>query len=142
MRRPSASKLRLRLVAGVVLLSFTGGTTADAVGLHGCPHHDPPIPTAVATTVGHAGDHHATEHTPEHPGGEPTTAPAHGHDDGPCLCLGECADAPGSTGTVRTTVLERFQPTSATIAPPHPRIVTPRIVAFRMLPLSTAPPTS
>lgn len=151
----------LHLVAGVVLLSITGGSTADAVGLHGCPHHDSAPPqtapaSATATSPAgdapvavshdhHAADHHAADHhagSGRHDDAASASSAEHGHEDGPCVCLGECVDAPGSAGAVRSTAFERFRPTPATVTPPHPRIVTPRTVAFRILPLSTAPPTS
>lgn len=76
---------RRRWLAALAALAFGFGLTADAHGLHPCPHHQ-----------GEGGHHPGTEHVEQSAHGDvaPSEAPdAPHHDEGPCACLGDCAGA-------------------------------------------------
>jgi hypothetical protein len=70
----------LKLVALLFAVALPATATADALGLHDCPHHDA-VPSAPSDT-GHGahGDHAVGEQDGESQHGE----------HGPCTCVGTC----------------------------------------------------
>ncbi|HEX6747160.1 MAG TPA: hypothetical protein VF092_07655 [Longimicrobium sp.] len=129
-KRTSAHRLTALLALVLFLFSWTG----EALGMHGCPHHDA-VPSAAQAS-------HAAAHGGHHGAAQPShdaQAPEHG-DQHACTCQGTC---PSATGGALPTVADaavRVAPEFVSKAPRQASgAITPRLVPF-FLPYGQGPP--
>jgi hypothetical protein len=120
-----------RLAATLMAAGFLGTATADAYGVHRCPHHDG-LPGADTPFASH-GAHDAGAHD----GG----AQSGTHDDhGPCTCVGAC-DVTGAAMPVPATAHTSIGgATGSTLRALPPADHTPHHFAY-LLPFANAPPS-
>ena len=121
-----------RLTALLALAFFLVTWTEEALGAHGCAHHDA-IPGRAAAMHSMA---HGAAHA-EHGHGAP--APAHGSRHA-CTCQGTCPSvAGGALPAAADAVLRVAPPSVAAAAAPRASRILPRLVPF-FLPYGQAPP--
>ncbi len=133
----------LRRSFGTLLALWFAIAVADPQWLHECPMHTAaaaPVPSvaAAAGSAGHEG--HGQAERAGHQGHQARDeAPAHGHGNAHCLCIGQCA--PGVVLTLATVP----EVPVATVVVIEARGVLPQadyvpVVRERTLPFATAPP--
>lgn len=120
----------IRAASLLLVLGFSLAISADAYGLHGCPHHHEgsPPPTSGPSTLavddaGDAGGHHGEEEA------------------GPCTCIGSCHGAAATPlpAALPAAVADHGADRSVgpDVADSDPRART----SLYLLPLANAPPT-
>lgn len=111
-----------RLASLLVAILLVATWSADAFGLHRCPHHD--------GLPGHAA-HHAGH-------GAPHGAPAH-DSHAPCTCVGACT--PGMALTAPTVAADVFAVVPDFVrAVPAPTVSVLPDHALELIPFAQAPP--
>jgi len=125
---------RLTALLAVVFFLFTW--TGEALGAHGCAHHDaiPGGGAAAAQPASHG--HHGAAHE-QHGHGAPDTG--HG-DHHACTCQGTCPSVSGGALPPAADAALRVAPPSvARAAAPRVERIVPRLVPF-FLPYGQGPP--
>lgn len=128
MQRTFAHRLTALLALAFFLFTWTG----EALGAHGCPHHDAVPGAAQAQAQAQHGHHdaHAQQDAP---------APEHG-DRHACTCEGSCPSVAGGAVPTAADAVVRGAPLSvARAAAPRGSAIVPRLVPF-FLPYGQGPP--
>lgn len=123
-----------RLAALLALAFFLFTWTEEALGAHGCAHHDA-VPGRVAAAHPAAHGHHGAAHARH-------GAPASEHGDRhACTCQGTCPSVSGGALPATAEAVVRVAPphVAAAAAPRVDRLV-PRLVPF-FLPYGQGPPS-
>jgi hypothetical protein len=122
-----------RLTALLALVFFLFSWTGEALGQHGCPHHDSvPGKAAVAQSPAHA--HHGGAHAGHH-----APAPEHA-DTHACTCQGSCPSVGAGAIPAADDAVLRVAPASVRqAAAPRVETIVPRLAPF-FLPYSQGPP--
>lgn len=122
-----------RWAALLPLLAFIAAGSAEAAGLHRCPHHDVLLGTAAAGAIHNTAGHAA------HSGSAPDHAVPAPHDN--CTCMGACQPAGVATsvepGAMTITPDAGHHDAADRWTPPAPRTA---LVPFA-LPFPNGPPT-
>jgi hypothetical protein len=123
-----------RLTALLALTLFLFTWTGEALGQHGCPHHDAVPGMAVAAEMpGHG--HHGAAHGQKHD----VPAPEHAENHA-CTCQGTCPSvASGALPAPADAILRVAPAIVAQAAAPRVDRIAPRLVPF-FLPYSQGPP--
>lgn len=111
------------LFAAVLLLYCT---SADALGLHRCAHHDA-LPGQTGQAGGHA-HHHGQDSAPP-------------EQDGGCTCVGTCSMGSAAISVAPHAVVFATTPPTLVAAAETPGFVPPAAPDF-LLPFGTAPPAA
>lgn len=121
-----------RLTALLALVFFLFSWTGEALGQHGCPHHDS-VPGKVAASPAHG--HHGGAHSGHHAPAAPEHADKHA-----CTCNGSCPSAAAGALPVGDHAVLRVAPATVREASAQ-RIETivPQLVPF-FLPYAQGPP--
>ncbi|HYH82875.1 MAG TPA: hypothetical protein VEX86_23985 [Longimicrobium sp.] len=120
-----------RSTALLALLFFLFTWTGEALGVHGCPHHDA-VPAAAAAQAEHG--HHGMQ-----AGEHDAPAPEHG-DSHACTCQGTCPSVIGGALPPVGDSWRRVAPAAVSqAAAPRAASIVPRLVPF-FLPYGQAPP--
>jgi hypothetical protein len=119
-----------RLTALLALAFFLFTWTGEALGAHGCPHHDA-VPGAAQAQAQHGHhDAHAQQDAP---------APEHAERHA-CTCEGSCPSVAGGAVPTAADAVVRVAPASvARAAAPRGSAIVPRLVPF-FLPYGQGPP--
>lgn len=127
MQRTFAHRLTALLALAFFLFTWTG----EALGAHGCPHHDA-VPGAAAVDAQHGGHHGAQA---QHDVPAPEDAESHA-----CTCQGSCPSVAGGAIPTAAGAVLRVAPASvANAAVPRVDAIVPRLVPF-FLPYGQGPP--
>jgi hypothetical protein len=124
-----------RLTALLALAFFLFTWTEEAVGAHGCAHHDAIPGRAMAAHPAAHGHHGGSHGQPGH------HAPAPGHGDRhACTCQGTCPSVAGGALPTAADEVLRVAPVSvATATAPRMDRILPRLAPF-FLPYGQGPP--
>ena len=127
MQRTSAHRLTALLALAFFLFTWTG----EALGAHGCPHHDA-VPGAVTADAQHDGHHGARA---GHDAPAPENPASHA-----CTCQGSCPSVAGGAVPTATDAVLRVAPASvAQSGAPRVDAIVPRLAPF-FLPYGQGPP--
>ncbi|HEU4558774.1 MAG TPA: hypothetical protein VFS20_13030 [Longimicrobium sp.] len=120
-----------RLTALLALAFFLFTWTGEALGAHGCPHHDA-VPGAAAMDASHDG-HHGAQARHDAP------APEHAENHG-CTCQGSCPSVAGGAVPNASDAVLRVAPAFvANASAPRTDAIVPRLIPF-FLPYGQGPP--
>jgi len=124
-----------RLTALLALAFFLFTWTGEALGAHGCAHHDAVAGMAAAAQPAAHG-HHGAAHEQHRQG-----APGTGHGDRhACTCQGTCPSVSGGAlPPAADAVLRVAPPSTGRAAAPRVDRIVPRLVPF-FLPYGQGPP--
>lgn len=126
MQRTFAHRLTALLALAFFLFTWTG----EALGAHGCPHHDA-VPGAAQAQAQHG--HHGAHAQHDAPATE------HG-DRHACTCQGSCPSVAGGAVPTAVDAVLRVAPASvARAAAPRVDAIVPLLVPF-FLPYGQGPP--
>jgi hypothetical protein len=121
-----APRFARRLIAATGVLMLLMSSSADALGLHRCAHHDA-LPSATETDAGHHGHHSAPADSDE-------------QQSESCTCVGTCSISTAVLAPSANAAVAAEAPTRPSAQ--APRRATPAAKsAEHLLPYSTAPPT-